>query len=82
MPHYYFHSIDGVDETLDPDGVELSGLAAVERMALQAARDVMAHGVVGGALDLNCRIEVRDESAALVHSLRFPDAIQISPSLL
>jgi hypothetical protein len=79
MPRFLFHLHDGVDRTLDPEGVELPDMDAVKREALKAARDVTAHEIIDGKLDLNLRIDVEDETGAIVHSLAFRDAVEIIP---
>ena len=76
MPRYYLHLVDSADITLDPDGMIMAA-EAVERVALYQARDCMAGDVRHGKLDLHHRIEVRDESDGLVHSLPFSDAVEI-----
>jgi hypothetical protein len=73
------HLIDGTDEILDPEGIELAP-EAVPRATLAAARDCMAGDVHQGLLKLNYRIEVRDEANSLVHSLPFTEAIVIVPA--
>ena len=79
MPLFLFHLRDGVDRTLDPESVELPDMDAVKRKALEAARDVTAHGIIDGKLDLNLRIDVEDENEAIVYTLAFRDAFEIVP---
>ena len=74
---YYFHLVDSIDLTLDPDGIEMTA-DAVAGVALVQARDCMAGDVKNGRLDLNYRIEVHDEDGKLVHSLPFADALEIT----
>jgi hypothetical protein len=79
MPLFLFHLRDGVDRTLDPEGLELPDTDAVKRKALEAARDVTAHGIIDGKLDLNLRIDVEDENETIVYTLAFRDAFEIIP---
>jgi hypothetical protein len=79
MPLFLFHLRDGVDRTLDPEGLELPDMDAVKRKALEAARDVTAHGIIDGKLDLNLRIDVEDENETIVYTLAFRDAFEIIP---
>jgi hypothetical protein len=79
MPVFLFHLRDGVDRTLDPEGMELPDMDAAKREALRAARDVTAHEAIGGKLDLNLRIDVEDENGTIVYSLAFRDAFEIVP---
>ena len=76
MPRYFLHLRDHVDVILDPDGVEMPA-DAIPGVTLVAARDCMAGDVKTGRLDLRSRIEVHDEGGQLVHSLTFPDALEI-----
>lgn len=76
MPHYFMHLIDGTDELLDPDGIDLPS-EAVRGAALSAARDCICGDVMQGRLDLRLRIEVHDEGGEIVQSLPFAQAIEI-----
>ena len=76
MPRYFLHLRDGVDELLDPEGLDIAR-EAVAGVALSQARDCMAGDVKDGRLDLSLRIDVHDESGEPVHSLSFADALQI-----
>ena len=79
VPRYYFHLMDSVDVVLDPDGMEMPADAIVGA-ALMQARDCMAGDVKNGKLDLHYRIDVHDESGAVVHALQFEDAVEIVPA--
>ena len=80
MTRYYFHFRDGVDSALDPDGRECDDLQAVGRIAVKAARDIIASEVRTGAVDLRYRIDVEDGTGALVHTIDFEDAVTFSRS--
>jgi len=75
---YYFHLLDGADILLDPEGLDLEGIKAVERIALKEARTLISHEALSGAIDMDQRIEVRDPSGAVVHLLEFADAVSVS----
>ena len=80
MPRYYLHLRDHMDETLDPEGLELADLDAVKKAVLEGARDVIAHEIrTTGLLDLRYRIEAEDEGGGVVHSLPFKHALSIVP---
>jgi hypothetical protein len=70
--------MDSVDQVLDPDGLHMPP-EAIAGAALLQARDCISADVRKGKLDLHYRIDVHDESGALVHSLAFEDAVTISP---
>ncbi len=78
MPRYFFHLRDGVDETLDPEGIHMPS-EAVPGAALLQARDCMTGDVRSGRLDLHYRIDVHDSDGELVYSLKFADALEIVP---
>lgn len=77
MPRYFMHLIDGTDEVLDPEGLEMAPDAVAEK-ALLAARDCMAGDVQAGRLKLGYRIEVRDEHGHLVHTQTFENALEFT----
>lgn len=76
MPRYFLHLIDSTDVLLDPEGMDIPA-EAVERVALNSARDCMAGDVANGLLDLRYRIDVHDENGEVVHRLSFADAVDI-----
>jgi Domain of unknown function (DUF6894) len=76
MDRYFFHLRDGVDDLLDPDGIELQA-EGVPAFALLQARDCIAGDVKRGRLDLNYRINVHAEGGEVVHSLAFADALEV-----
>lgn len=78
MPRYLLHLRDGVDELLDPDGVNMPA-DAVPGFALHAARDCIAGDVMNGRIELKYRIDVEDDDGNVVHSVSFADAIEIVP---
>ena len=47
---------------------------------LLAARDVMTGDIRNGVLDLRLRIDAEDGAGTIVHTLPFPDALQIISS--
>lgn len=77
MPRYFFHLRDGEDILLDPEGRELDDREAVERMALDEARSIIADEARGGRIELNARIDVETEEGELVHRLDFVNAVEI-----
>ena len=51
MARYFMHLRDSIDETLDPEGIEMPA-AEVVGVTLMAARDFMSGDVKAGRLDL------------------------------
>ena len=80
MTRYYLHLRDHIDETLDPEGVELPDMNAVEKTVLDAARDVLSSELKGkGVVDLRYRIDAEKSGGEVVHSLAFSEAFDIVP---
>ena len=77
MARYFMHVRDGTDELLDPEGLEFPTLEAMRRAALVTARDLIAGDVRDGRIDLRFRIDVHDETGAIVYSLPFKHALSI-----
>jgi hypothetical protein len=78
MPRFFLHLRDGIDEVLDPEGLEMPREAVI-RAALLAARDCMAADVKRGLLDLHHRIDVHAADGEIVHTLPFADALEMVP---
>lgn len=78
MPLFFFHLRDGVDQVIDPDGMNLP-FEKIESVALLQARDCMAGDVKSGCLDLTYRIDVQDADGGIVFTLAFADAVTIKP---
>jgi hypothetical protein len=76
MPRFFMHLHDGVDRLLDEEGVVLS-TGEIAEAALDAARDCIAGDVRKGRIDMRSRIDVEDKDGAVVHTLRFGDAVII-----
>jgi len=79
MPKYFMHLRDGVDELLDGEGIELRDMEAVRRMAMLAARDVLAGDLRNGLVDFRYRIDAENEAGAIVYTLPFRHAFSIIP---
>jgi hypothetical protein len=75
---YYFHLTDGHQALIDPDGRDVADPSQISVMALQEARAMISQDALGGRVNLNQFIEVRDEAGKLVHQLCFRDVVKIS----
>lgn len=78
MAVYYFHLSDGHQALIDPDGREVADFSQIAVLALQEARAMISQDALGGRINLNQFIEVRDEAGKLVHQLSFRDAVTVS----
>lgn len=77
MPRFFLHVRSGTDTVLlDTEGLMI-GEMDLQAATLAAARERMSQQVLAGELRLNERIDVEDESGAIVHSLAFFDAIEV-----
>ena len=77
MARYFFHLRDGEDILLDPEGIELADIEAVQKKALESARDTLSHDMKDGVLDLKYRIDVEDAGGTVVYSLHLRDAFKM-----
>jgi hypothetical protein len=77
MPRYYFHIFDGED-VIDEEGMDLPDDAAARLVAVNSVRDLAAAQVMRGELDVEQFMSVTDVSGALIHTVDFSDAIQLS----
>jgi hypothetical protein len=77
VPRFFFHVHDSED-VLDEDGLELPNRAAAELEALRGARSLACEQVCRGELHLDHRIDVVGDGGALLFSITFGDAIEVS----
>ena len=76
MPRYYFHVHDD-DVEIDLVGLEFPDAEAARGDALRGARDLASDEVARGYLKLHHRVEVQDESGAVIASIAFRDAVAV-----
>jgi len=79
MIRYFMHLRDGVDEMLDPEGLEFEDIEALRTAVLFAARDLIAGDIRNGIVDLRFRIDAEDADGTVVYSLPFRHALNIIP---
>jgi hypothetical protein len=78
MPIFYFDLINDL-EVRDEEGRELPDVSAARDAAVLEAREMITEAARQGELDLNHRIEVRNEEGAVVHVLLYGEAVEIVP---
>lgn len=79
MPRYFFH-LHNDDDVIDHSGTEFPDLAAARDHALAMARfEVSEAAKRDGRIILSHRIDVEDESGAVLETMHFADAVQIRP---
>lgn len=79
MARYFLHLRDGTNELLDPEGREFPTLEVMRDAVLFTARDLIAGDVRNGLVDFRFRIDVHDETGAIVYSFPFKHAFSIVP---
>jgi hypothetical protein len=77
MAKFFLHLRGRSADVIDDEGIAISDLAEARETAIRCARDLMATDVREGFLALSHRIEVCDESGAVVLTVPFEDAITI-----
>jgi hypothetical protein len=76
VPRFHFN-IHNDEIALDPEGIELPDFDAAARLAAQSARELAAESARSGHIVLSHRIEVFDDSGALLQVVHFGDVVQI-----
>jgi hypothetical protein len=72
---YFFHLRENEHFLVDEEGRELPDIAAVEAVAIRAARSVIASEAMLGKIPLAAVLEIRDEQGQCVLDLPFRDAV-------
>jgi uncharacterized protein DUF6894 len=75
MPRYHFHLYNSIGSVPDEDGRELPDLETARAEAVKGARAIIADEVLNGRLDLEARIEVKNEAGAVLFTLTFAEAV-------
>jgi hypothetical protein len=79
MPHFYFH-LHNDTNVPDESGKKLRDLEAARAYALTMARFEISEGAKrDGRINLSHRIDVEDEDGAVLATVHFRDAVQITP---
>ncbi len=79
MPRFYFHLHDDVDVP-DASGEELPGLEEAQAHAIRMSRFEESEGAMrDGRIDLSHRIDVEDANGEVLATVRFSDAVQVTP---
>jgi hypothetical protein len=77
MPRYYFHLYNDV-VARDDEGRVLSDLDEARSVAVKEAREMMTESVLEGRMTLSHRIDIADESGAVVATVSFRDAVTVN----
>jgi hypothetical protein len=79
---YFFHLTEGDHSTRDPEGSDLPNMTAVEKVAVEGVRSLMAEAVTKGERDYRGSLDVEDQNGATVMSVRFACPIEIDAVML
>jgi hypothetical protein len=77
MPQFHFHILNDIDVP-DEEGLEFPNLAAAHLKAIEFVRDLASASVRQGRLDLKHRIDIEDDEGAVLLTVTFEDAIEVS----
>ena len=79
MPRFFFHLHNDVD-VQDHGGKCLPDLDAARTYAIEMARFEVAESAMReGRIVLSHRIDIGDETGAVLESVRFSDAVDVAP---
>lgn len=78
MLRLFFHLHECGTVVLDEEGVEVESLADARLRAVRDARSIMAAEVGGGRLCLSCHITVEDDKGAILLTIPFREALQVT----
>jgi hypothetical protein len=76
MPRYFFNLYDD-DISLDPEGSELDSLDEARRDATINLRSLAAEQVLTGRLSLEDRIEIADQTGAVLDTVSMRDCVEL-----
>lgn len=77
MAKYHLHLINAHLDAGDEEGHDLPSLAAARAKAIEGVRDFLASELRQGKLDLRGRIDIEDETGAVLMTIPFADTISI-----
>ena len=78
MPRFFFHVYNGIGFVEDEGGRDLPDIHRAREEGIKGIRSIMSDEVLKGRIDLRGRIEIADETAALVCTIPFEDAFEIT----
>jgi hypothetical protein len=81
LPRYHLHIHCDGETIKDDEGGEFFDEAAAVKEAVRSIRSLVCGDVVGGALDLDLSIEIRDDRDTRLQEVAFEDAITIRGNL-
>ena len=76
MSRYFFHLYNDI-VSMDEEGVDLPDLEAARANGIREAREMMLETVTQGRINFSHRIDIADESGAVVDSVLFGEAVAV-----
>ncbi len=77
MPTFHLHLINSHVDADDADGHDLPSLDAARAKAVDGIRDFLSAEVRSGTLDLRGRVDIEDETGAVLMTIPFAEAVAI-----
>jgi hypothetical protein len=77
MARFFFFVFNGNGETPDDEGIDLANQSAARRIALDSIRSIIAEEAREGVIDLNGRIDVKDDAANVLLTVPFSEAFDL-----
>lgn len=78
MTLFYLHVRNGLDITLDEDGIELEGVTAARARAIEGIRSIVSQEIQGGILDLCSEVIITNRQGDNLLVVHFRDAFDVS----
>jgi len=77
MPRFFFHIYNGHGDTPDDVGTDLEDQSAACRLAVDSVRSMVSEDARRGVIDLNGRIDIKDDSSNLLVTVKFLEAFEL-----
>lgn len=77
MVRFFFHTRNGVGDTRDDEGIEVTDENAAYQIAIENIRSIVAEEAKAGLLDLEGHIDVADADGRLMLLVSFTEAFDI-----
>jgi hypothetical protein len=77
MARYFLHLYNQIGPVPDDEGAEAADLHGARMLAILAVRDIIAEEARKGRIDLTARIEIADETSAIVAVVPFSEAVEL-----
>ncbi|MET1111699.1 MAG: hypothetical protein ABWX67_09265 [Allosphingosinicella sp.] len=76
MPRYFFHLYNDI-VAMDEEGADFPDLTAARANGVREARAMMLETVAEGRINLSHRIDIADETGAVLATITFGEAVKV-----